>query len=365
MTLRVTANLLATRMPYSAEEAQIISREKAEQARNEISRWPGYEVTPLRPLQGLAQKLGIQELLYKDESTRLGQGSFKSLGGAYAAILHLKESGANPNSTTLCCATDGNHGRSVAYAAQRLRCACVVFMHETAPPQKASAIESLGSRIVRVPGTYDDAVRQARRSATENGWVLIPDTSDDAHDPTARRVLHGYGVMVLEILEQRAGCAPPTHVFLQGGVGGLAAAVAGLFAQTYGERRPTVIVVEPQNAACLFESSLQGMASRVPGDLTTAMAMLSCGEASPVAWPVLQRRADLFMTLEDAAALETTARLRAPPPAGEGLDVGVSGAAGVAGLLELHAHADLAKAAKLDSSARVLTIGTEQALSAP
>lgn len=360
--MRVAFNPLATRDAYTQEEAQIVSRELAQLACTEIRSWPGYEITPLRSLPRLAQELGIQELLYKDESRRLGQGSFKSLGGAYAAILKMRESGARPERTTLSCATDGNHGRSVAYAAQRLGCACVVFMHEGAPDEKARAIASLGARVVPVPGTYDDAVRQARLSAIEQGWMLIPDTSDDAQDPTARRVLQGYGVMVLEILEQRAKGAPFTHVLLQGGVGGLAAAVAGVFAQVHGERRPTVIVVEPRAAGCLFESALRGVPSVVGGDLITAMAMLSCGEASPVAWPVLKRRADVFATIDDEAAIKTTKRLCLPWPVGEGLDVGVSGAAGVAGLLELLRHPEFAAAAGLSSKACVLTIGTEEAL---
>jgi diaminopropionate ammonia-lyase len=343
----------------------IVSRELAQAAHAEISRWPEYAVTPLRSLQRVARELGIQELLYKDESARLGQGSFKSLGGAYAATVQLRETGAKPEHTTLCCATDGNHGRSVAYAAQRLGCACVVFMHKGAPDEKARAIEASGARVVRTPGTYDDAVRSARLSAAENRWVLIADTSDDAKDPAARRVLQGYGVMVLEILEQRANAAPFTHVFLQGGVGGLAAAVAGVFAQVYGEHRPKVIVVEPETAGCLFESALRGAPSVVGGDLVTAMAMLSCGEASPVAWPVLQRRADVFMTIEDEAAVETARRLSVPLPAGEGLDVGISGAAGVAGLLQLHKHAEFAAALGLNGAARVLAIGTEEELRDP
>lgn len=365
MTVRVAFNPLATRDAYREEEAQIISRELARAACAEIRSWPGYDVTPLRLLPRVARELGIQELLYKDESARLGQGSFKSLGGAYAAILRMRESAAAPDRTTLCCATDGNHGRSVAYAAQRLGCACVVFMHEGAPDAKARAIESLGARVVRVAGTYDHAVRQARLNAMEQNWMLIPDTSDDPADPAARRVLQGYGVMVLEILEQRANAAPFTHVLLQGGVGGLAAAVAGVLAQVYGERRPTVIVVEPQSAACLFESALRAAPAVVGGDLVTAMAMLSCGEASPVAWPVLQRRADVFMTIDDEAAVKTTKRLCLPWPVGEGLDVGVSGAAGVAGLLQLHRHAEFAAAVGLDSQSRVLTIGTEEALRNP
>jgi diaminopropionate ammonia-lyase len=363
--MRFVLNPLAVRGEYRREEAQIISRRSVQAAFEEICRWPNYAVTSLRSLPRLADELGIKELLYKDESDRLQQGSFKVLGGAYAATLQLRESGVNPATVTLCCATDGNHGRSVAYAAQRFGSGCVVFMHDGAPDEKARIIESLGASVVRLPGTYDDAVRHARLTAAEKGWVLVADTSDNPDDLAARRVLQGYGVMVLEILQQRVDSEPFTHVLLQGGVGGLAAAVAGMLAEVYGEHRPRIIVVEPHAAACLFESALRGVASCVGGGLVTAMAMLSCGEASPVAWRILKRRADAFMTITDEAAIDTALRLTQQRPNGEGLDVGVSGAAGVAGLLRLRKHEEFAAAVGLNERSRVLTFGTEEALHGP
>src|SRR5947207_55630 len=335
--MRVALNPLASRGDYTPEEAAVVSRTLAEAARQEICRWEGYEVTPLRSLTSLSRELGLGELIYKDESGRLGHGSFKTLGGAYAATLKLREIGAHRN-VTLCCATDGNHGRSVAFAAKRFGCACVVFMHEGAPAGKAAAIAALGARVIRVKGTYDDAVRHVRITAESEGWILISDTSQDALDPTTRCVMQGYGTMVLEILEQLQSRSPPTHIMLQGGVGALAAAVAGVFADIYGAQRPRVIVVEPEAAACLLESALRRAPSKVGGDLVTAMAMLSAGEASSVAWPILERRADAFMAIDDTAAIATAQRLSAATADSPGLDVGVSGAAGVAGLVELVQH---------------------------
>lgn len=350
--MRAMINPRARRDAYAVEEAAIVSLEAAHAARAEISQWPGYAPTPLLNLPELATQTGIGQLLYKDESVRLGQGSFKTLGGAYAATLRLKELGGG-RGLTLCCATDGNHGRSVAYAAQRHGCGCVVFMHEHAPEHKAQAIAALGAEVVRVPGTYDDSIRHARTSAEREGWLLISDTCEDPRDPTTLQVMQGYGVMVLELLDQFD--APPTHVFLQGGVGSLAAGVIGPLAERFGTARPTMVIVEPQAAAALYESAAMGARASVGGDLRTAMEMLSTGEVSPAAWPLLQSRADVFLVIEDRAAIEAAQGLRTR----FGVDVGVSGAAGLAGLMEAATDPELAAGLGLDRSARVLVIGTE------
>lgn len=357
--MRIVLNPLASKAPYSAREALVASGELASAALREISQWPEYCVTPLLSLGALATELGIAELLYKDESNRLGQGSFKTLGGAYAAMLKLRQERSN-DPVTLCCATDGNHGRSVAFAAQRHGCECVVFMHEHASAEKERAIAALGARVTRVAGTYDDSVRHARETAAERGWVLVPDTSEDPFDETTRQVVQGYGVMMLEVIDQLAQSGPPTHVFVQGGVGGLAAAVAGALAEAYGANRPKMVIVEPEAAACLLQSALNGAPSKVSGDLRTAMEMLSTGEASPVAWPVLQGRADVFIAIDDAVAVETARELRSAPQ-GRQLNVGVSGAAGVAGLIELLRHREAAAILGLGTDSKVLVFGTEQA----
>jgi diaminopropionate ammonia-lyase len=356
--LRIALNPLAEKSEYTQAEAQTISRKFAENALAEISQWQGYQLSPLVSLNDLARRLGLGRLLYKDESARLGQGSFKILGGAYAATVRLRERPKGER-VTLCCATDGNHGRSVAYAAARAGFPCFVYMHNRASRTKAAAIEALGAKVVWVEGTYDDSIRHARDAAEKEGWLLIADTSEDEADPTTRLVMQGYGVMVLEILQQMAGEAPVTHVFMQGGVGGLAAGVAGVFADMFGKQRPRMIVVEPHSAACLFESALHCAPASVGGDLVTAMDMLSAGEASPVAWNVLKRRADVFVTIGDDAAIGT-ARLLSTPAAGfAGLNVGISGAAGLAGLVEVLRSSELASALELDHTARVLVFGTE------
>jgi len=353
--MKLLINPLATRGEYSGEEARVTTRAAASEAHREIRQWPGYEVTPVRALSDVASELGVAEVWLKDESQRLGQGSFKSLGGAYAAALKLREI-SPAGRATLACATDGNHGRSVAFAANRLGCDAVIYMHENALEYKADAIRALGARVVRTPGVYDDSVRKVKADAEREGWLLISDISDP-NDQTVMRVMRGYGVMVLELLEQFAGNPFPTHVFLQGGVGGLAAGVAGVLSEVMGEQRPTFIVVEPENASCLMESALRFEPSSVGGDLHTEMHMLAAGEASSAAWPVLQRRVDAFMAIDDEPAVRTAARLNAP--CGAGLDIGVTGAGSLAGVFELLARPDLAALVGLDRNARILAFGTE------
>jgi diaminopropionate ammonia-lyase len=230
-------------------------------------------------------------------------------------------------------------------------------MHEHAPRSKEQAIAAFGARVLRVAGTYDDSVRLAQKTAAEKGWILVADTSNDAMDVTTRHVMQGYGVTALEVLEQlQSQNTTVTHVFLQAGVGGFAGAICAIFAEVYGPDRPRVIVVEPEAAACVLESALLGRPAKVAGDLRTAMAMLSTGEASPVAWPILERRAEAFIAIEDAYAISATGQL-----AELGLSAGVSGAAGLAGLLGLLAHAEAASILGIDRQSRILVFGTEQA----
>jgi diaminopropionate ammonia-lyase len=361
--IKYFANPRATRDALTEGELAVVSLRAARAARAELLTWPRFAPTPLHELAQLARANGIAALLYKDESQRLGLGSFKALGGAYAAGVAIRErlaagSAISAASLTLACATDGNHGRSVAYAARRHGCSCVVYMHESAPADKAAAIQALGALIVRTAGTYDDSVRIARAAAKQPDWLLVPDTSDDPADPTPARVMQGYGVMALELIDELE--TPPTHVFVQAGVGGLAAAIAGNFAEAYGARRPMCVVVEPERAACVFASAVLGHAATIDGPLDTEMAMLSCGEASRVAWPVLDRRADAFIAIDDDAAVHWTRQLRSGA-AGMPLDVGVSGAAGLAGLQCALADPSTKRALGLDADSRVVVIGTEGA----
>ena len=334
---------------------------------------PPYHPTPLHRLPGLAARLGIGGLIVKDETTRLGLGSFKALGGVYAVATLFAEHAertlgplapadyvsprvkAVTRELTACCASDGNHGRAVAAGARLFGGASVVYLPATVSAERAARIAIFGARVVRVSGSYDDAVAAAARDAAANGWMLVGDTAPEGGDTRAcARVMQGYTVLVHEVLGALAPDAV-THVFLQAGVGGLAAAFMGHWTARRTEL-PRFIVVEPDSAACCLESARQGRIARIPpGD--TVMAMLECGEPSPLAWPILAAYSSAFMAVPDAAARAAVRALARPESGDPSLEVGESGAAGLAGLLHaLPRHAD---ALGLTGASHVLVIATE------
>ena len=362
-----------------ADCASALTRQECLTALAEIQSWPGYSPTPLRALPGMARAAGIGELLYKDESGRFGLGSFKALGGAYAVYRYLVREliargveapvsaaelmagkhGSILSTLTVAGATDGNHGRAVAWGAQMFGCACVIFIHANVSSAREAAIASYGATVVRVDGNYDDSVERARVDARAHGWQVVSDTSYPGYEEVPREVMSGYTVMVDEILGALPDARPPTHVFVQGGVGGLAAAVCAPLWWKYGASRPRLIIVEPENAACLYASAVAGRQVHIEGSLETVMAGLSCGEPSLVAWPLLSAGTHFFMHLDDDAALAAMRRLAA----GEAGDVpivgGESGVAGLAGLLAVCGDSEAARRLGLDEHARVLVFGTE------
>jgi diaminopropionate ammonia-lyase len=344
-------------------------------AKEEIASWPGYAPTPLLDLPDVAAAIRIGGVRYKQEGGRFGLGSFKALGGAYAVMRLLqaelaKRGAANAataaelmegrykdatRAITVCCATDGNHGRSVAWGAKLFGAACVIFVHEHVSQGRRDAIAQYGAEIRVVPGNYDDAVREAQKQADANGWFVVSDTSYAGYTEVPRDVMQGYRVMAEEAADQFGG--PPTHVFVQGGVGGVAAAVSVQMRARFGNA-VKIVVVEPDKAACLLASAEAGQPTTVEGDLDTLMAGLACGEPSLLAWQELERGAFAFMAVPDSSAVDCMKLLaarQAPVVAGE------SAVAGLAGLL-LAAQEPFARAALgLGADSRVLLFGTEGA----
>jgi diaminopropionate ammonia-lyase len=334
--------------------------------------------TPLHSLPALAAELQLGAIHLKDEGFRLGLGSFKALGGAYAVVRLVLEEAArrlgrpvdfdamsSPQvravaaGMTVTCATDGNHGRSVAQGAQFIGARAVIFVHGGVSESRVAAIARFGAQMVRVAGTYDDSVAEAARVGAQRGWTVVSDTSWPGYERIPGLVMQGYTAIVREAL--RALPAPPTHVFVQAGVGGVAAALAAHLAIVLGDKRPTFVVVDPARAACIFETARAGHPVKIPHGEPTVMAMLECYEPSPVAWRVLARVADAFMTVEDADAVAVMNRLARPAGDDPPIVAGESGGAGLAGAIRAATDPAIRAKLGLDGASRVFAVITEGA----
>lgn len=340
----------------------------------------GYEPTPLASLSARAAALGLKGLWVKDESRRFGLNAFKGLGGSYAIARYLcarlgipvdertfsrlcaPETRASLGELTFVTATDGNHGRGVAWAARVLGHRAVVYMPRGTAPERLENIRAQGAQAEITELNYDDSVRLAARMAEERGWVLVQDTAWPGYEETPTHILQGYTTMAREAEQQLP--APPTHLFLQAGVGSMAGAVAGYFAARMGARRPRIVVVEPDRADCHYRTAAanDGTLHFVTGDMDSMMAGLCCGEPCTLSWPILQSCTDVFVSCGDAYAARGMRLLGRPLEGDPAVVSGESGAV-TAGVVEAICTeprlAPLKAALNLDASARVLLFSTE------
>lgn len=362
---------------YGPDESGILSSRAHAAAYAEISSWEGYAPTPLRELRGLAGRLGIGTLWYKDEGSRFGLGSFKALGGTYGVLKVLqevlREAGPEglPSSAlrsgefrdraqeiTVTCASAGNHGRAVAMGARMFGCRAAVFLPRDTAAPRLEEIRALGAEVHLVDGSYDDAVAVVQMEAEDRGWHVVSDTAYPGYEDIPRHIMQGYTILAREALEQLP--SPPTHCFLQGGVGGLAAAVTAYTWETAGPRgKPVIVVVEPAEADCLLESALNGRWTPSRGNLQTTLSCLACRSPSTLAWPILERGARAFLSIPDFAASEMTELLAhgvdGDPPVG----TQPTGAAGLTGLVAALFEPALFEPLGLGTDSRVLIIGSE------
>ncbi|MEO3804685.1 pyridoxal-phosphate dependent enzyme [Nonomuraea sp. B1E8] len=346
------------RGPYTAQDRALIGVEHARQARARFAGHRGYRPTPVHTLRGFA---GTYAVHIKDESLRMGLGSFKALGGAYAVRLMAER---EPGGPPFVCASAGNHGISVAAGAAEAGVPCVVYLSEDVPEAFERRLRALGAEVRRSGRHYDDSMAAALRTAEERGWRLVSDSSWEGYTAVPLDVMRGYTVLFDEVsglgesssAAEPAGDGPdegpgaPTHVFVQAGVGGLAAAAAGYVRDRWGEQ-PKMIVVEPEGAPCLLESARAGKPVRIRGGHTT-LGRLDCLEPSLIAHRLLSHLADLYMTITDEEA-DAAVRLLS----GHGVALSPCGAAGAAGLLELSDASR--RALGVDERSRVLLVGTE------
>lgn len=360
----------------------MLGRNAPGEVRPYLSLWPEFRATPSFHMRGLANELGLGSLFVKDEGTRLNLGSFKALGGAYAVMRlvhrHVEERlgrvvaieellAAHARliaaELTVGCATDGNHGRSVAAGARLMGCRSVIFIHSNVSEARTDSLRSYADTVIRVAGTYDDSVDEALRVCNERGWLVVSDTSWPGYETTPVVVAQGYTVLAEEALKQIAayGDESPTHVFLQAGVGGFAAAIACYLTDRLDPDRPKFVIVEPDRAACLRESFQHGSIVRIAEREPTIMAMLECYQPSLVAWRVLQSCADAFQSIDDEAAKDAVRVLARPRGQDPSIVAGESGAAGLAGLIVASRDAELRDVLELGPQSRVLVVSTETA----
>jgi diaminopropionate ammonia-lyase len=315
-------------------------------------------------------------VLYKDESNRFGLGSFKALGGAYAVIRLLSgklglsmadiragKGRVAARGITVTTATDGNHGRSVAWGAQQAGCRCRIYIHAKVSEGRAQAMEALGAEVIRIDGNYDESVRICAHDSAANNWFVVSDTSYDGYVEIPRQVMAGYATMAIETTAQAAALTggPITHIFVQAGVGGLAAGLAARFWMELGEARPRLVIIESEYAACLMKSAKQGRAASVKIRHETVMAGMSCGEVSLIAWEIVRRAASDFVTIADGAVASAMRMLASGAAGGGQIEAGECSAAGPVALIAACCDQRRRTRMGLNADSRVLVIGSEGA----
>lgn len=363
---------------------EILSEKVSKEVMDFHKSFPMYSETPLRDMKNLAGELGLGRIYVKDESYRFGLNAFKVLGGSYAIGNYLaKKLGKSitemPYNVLISdavreelgemvfvTATDGNHGRGVAWTANQLKQKSVVLMPKGSSLERLENIRAEGADASITDLNYDDAVRKANGIAEDNGWVMVQDTAWAGYEDIPTWIIQGYSTMGYEAFEQlkAIGEEKPTHIFLQAGVGSMAAAITGLFSSIYGEDRPIMTIVEPNKADCLYRTAEanDGQLRVVSGDMDTIMAGLACGEPCTIGWEILKDYTDFFISCPDFTAAEGMRMMGNPPRGDEKVISGESGAATLGCVAEIMTNENLAwmrEKLQLNESSRVLFFSTE------
>ncbi|MGP1598149.1 diaminopropionate ammonia-lyase [Peptoanaerobacter stomatis] len=368
----------------SGEKANVdaFSRNEISKARNFHKKFDIYEPTPLARLTELSAKLGVKEFLVKDESKRFGLNAFKVLGGSYAIgnflaekleknidevdfdMLKSKETKGKLGDITFYTATDGNHGRGVAWAANQLGQKSVVYMPKGSSQYRLDKIKAEGADASITDMNYDEAVRLADKNAKATGGEVIQDTAWEGYVKVPMWIMQGYGTLMLEAVEQMKeyGIDAPTHVFLQAGVGAMAGAVQGMIASIYPENRPITTIVEPEVANCIFRSAENKKMTNVTGDMFTIMAGLACGEPNPIGWDIMKDYSDAFISCPEYVAADGMRVLGNPLGNDPKVISGESGAVTSGIVYEILTDEnlkELKEKLKIDENSKILVISTE------
>ena len=328
-----------------------------------ISNWPDYKQTELIKLNKVAEWCGIKSVLYKDESTRFGLGSFKALGGAYAVATLAKEyqkEGKDSANLTVATATDGNHGRSVSWGAKLAGCKSKIFIHANVSQERERAMSVLGADVVRINGNYEASLAACKEAAELNNWPIVSDTSWKGYRETPMQIMAGYSVMSREIIEQM-GSSRPSHTILPIGVGGLAAGIVAPMWEDMNANLGKMISVESHFSQCFLNSISNGKPTLVDIKEETLMAGLSCGEVSEIAWEILKPTLSHCMSIADEGIAKIM-QLFANGDFGEtSIEAGECSASGLAALLIAKNNPSIWRQLELNKDSTVLLIGTEGA----
>ena len=324
-----------------------------DEAVDSISKWETYSPTPLISLNKLKETLNVKQIYYKDEDKRFDLKSFKALGGAFA-VNKIKD---EKSATTVATATAGNHGRSVAWGAQRLGLNCKIFISEFVSESRAAAMRNLDAEVIRVKGNYDASLKECIKQSEKNNWEIVQDVSWEGYKEVPKLIMAGYTIMIKEIMDQ-INDEKITHVFLQAGVGGMAAAMIAGFAK-FSKKIPRFIIVEPENANCVFKSIKNNHPTSVNITKETIMGGMSCGDVSTVAWEILKNSSNNCLTIPDDAISTVVAMLAKAQLSDKKIIAGECAVPGVIALISLFKSKEYLNKLNLNSDSKVLLFGCE------
>jgi len=338
---------------FSRQEILSILPEKyVDDAYNTISSWPSYKPTPLTSLNKLSKSINLKNIFYKDESKRFGLKSFKALGGAYAVEVISK----NKKNITISTATAGNHGKSVAWGSQRLGLKCKIFISEFVSEYRANEMKKLGADVIRVNGNYEESLKECLDQSKKYNWKIVQDVAWENYELVPKLTMAGYSVMIKEIASQTNEYI--THVFLQAGVGGMAAgAIAGI--AKYFKRIPKIVIVEPETADCVLKSIENGFIKKIEIKKESIMGGMSCGEVSLVPWKIIKSSVNLCLSISDDNIAKTVAMLSNCNFGNEKIIGGECSAPGIISLIASCNNNSIKEKLNLDKNSNILLIGCE------